>query len=113
MYVLFLLHDFTDIYQLLYIQVWSSELATVAQNYAEKCVYGHNPHRTKEQSTYGYVGENIYYHTGFMVNFTDVLAHWFAEKKYYYFYGYSTVRCSAPPDSLIKGCGHYTQVRRA
>ena len=109
MHVLFLLHDFTDIYQLLYIQVWSSELATVAQNYAEKCVYGHNPHRTKEQSTYGYVGENIYYNTGFEVNFTDAVAQWFGEKKYYYYF-YRKIRCSAPPE---KYCGHYTQVRIA
>ena len=29
-----------------YIQIWNDELATVAQNYAEGCVFRHNPNRS-------------------------------------------------------------------
>lgn len=45
-------------------QKWSDELATVAQNYANKCVYGHNPNKYEEAPSFERVGENLYYNTG-------------------------------------------------
>lgn len=45
-------------------QKWSAELAQVAENYAKKCLWAHNPERTKEAQTmtsqFSYVGENLY-----------------------------------------------------
>lgn len=39
-------------------------MATVAQNYANKCVYGHNPNKYEEAPSFERVGENLYYNTG-------------------------------------------------
>lgn len=45
-------------------QKWSDELATVAQNYANKCVSGHNPNKYDEAESFKRVGENLYYSKG-------------------------------------------------
>lgn len=44
------------------IQKWSSELANVAQKWANTCRKGHNPGRSSRE--FGSVGENIYRRTG-------------------------------------------------
>lgn len=82
---------------------WNDDLAVVAQNYANKCVWAHNSARTTETrgltSKFSYVGENLYVATG-SIDPTEVVESWDSEKKDY---TYSFNTCSDI-------CGHYTQV---
>lgn len=44
------------------LQKWNNELEKMAQEYAEKCKFGHNPNSVTE--SFNYVGENIYANSG-------------------------------------------------
>lgn len=83
---------------------WSDDLAVVAQNYANKCIWGHNSARTTETkvltSEFSYVGENLYATSSSTVDPTYAVENWDSEKKDY---TYSSNTCSDV-------CGHYTQV---
>eukprot|EP00105_Crassostrea_gigas_P025456 XP_011446050.1 PREDICTED: GLIPR1-like protein 1 [Crassostrea gigas] len=83
---------------------WSAELATVAENYAKKCIWGHNAARTSDTqaltSQFSYVGENLYVTSRSTASPTAAVKAWDDEKTDY---TYSTKACSAV-------CGHYTQV---
>ena len=48
-------------------QKWSGELATIAQNHANKCVNAHNPSASSQSASFAYVGENLYVNTGKVV----------------------------------------------
>ena len=89
----------TDVPELLQ-QIWNNELATIAQNYANKCIWAHNPSRISK--TFSYVGENIYTTTGTVTNYRSVVQDWYNEVANYH---YSTNTCDSG-----KVCGHYTQV---
>jgi uncharacterized protein YkwD len=71
---------------------WDSELAAVAQAYAEQCIFEHSM---------GQYGENLYAESGLGSGPADVVKAWVDEAQ---FYDYDTGACSSPP------CGHYTQV---
>jgi hypothetical protein len=77
--------------------VWDDTIAIVAQAYANKCMYGHNPNL----GTLKY-GENIAAGTGSFVRNASMQM-WNDDEKPSY--TYSTNTC-APG----KVCGHYTQV---
>ncbi|XP_062600837.1 glioma pathogenesis-related protein 1-like [Saccostrea cucullata] len=83
---------------------WSNALATVAENYAKKCIWGHNAARTTETqaltSDFNYVGENLYLTSQSSANPVSVVQSWDDEKSDY---TYSSNTCNAV-------CGHYTQV---
>ena len=40
--------------------MWSTELETVAQRWADQCTFGHDKERGKLDGTYGWVGQNAY-----------------------------------------------------
>lgn len=82
-------------------KVWNAELARVAQNYAERCIFGHNDQRTSQQNTFRHVGENLAITTEPNINYTNLVRGWYDENEDY---TYETNRCNAV-------CGHYTQVR--
>ena len=84
------------------LQVWSDELAGVAQNYADTCVWAHNAARTSQQTTFNYVGENIAITTQQSPSYSGLVGMWDAEKQDY---DYDSNTCAAR-----KSCGHYTQV---
>ena len=84
----------------LIIQIWSAELANVAQNYAEQCIFEHNSDRTSQQSTFTYVGENLAITSSPSVNYTSLVRNWFDERDDY---SYESNICADV-------CGHYTQV---
>ncbi|XP_069113965.1 peptidase inhibitor 16-like [Argopecten irradians] len=77
---------------------WSDELAEVAQNYAERCIWSHNPSRSSAPS-FSYVGENLFLTSG-SYNGEGVVRSWVSEVKNY---NYFTLGCNGV-------CGHYTQV---
>ncbi|OWF37955.1 peptidase inhibitor 16-like [Mizuhopecten yessoensis] len=77
---------------------WSNELATVAQSYAERCVWSHNAARSDAPS-FSYVGENLFLTSG-TYNGEGVVDSWVSEVKNY---NYATLGCTSV-------CGHYTQV---
>ncbi|CAG2251435.1 GLIPR1-like protein 1,Glioma pathogenesis-related protein 1 [Mytilus edulis] len=79
---------------------WSSELASVAQTYANKCVWSHNSARSSQASSFYYVGENLYVTTSSYGYLEKGVASWDNEKKDY---DYASNSCSGV-------CGHYTQV---
>ncbi|XP_078312679.1 GLIPR1-like protein 1 [Crassostrea virginica] len=81
---------------------WSGELASIAQNHANKCVYAHNPSRSSQSASFAYVGENLYANTA-QVSPSYAVTYWDDEKN---FYNYDTNTCSAPTDMT---CAHYTQ----
>ena len=74
--------------------VWSSELAAIAQSYADKCVFEH--------SRGGKLGENLYAGSGGDASGPGVVDDWASESAAYNFAN----------DECAKGkqCGHYTQV---
>ena len=82
------------------LQIWNDELAIIAQNYAEGCVFRHNPNRSILAPSFDYVGENLAITTSSRVNYTALAELWHNEVIHY---NYSTNRCSDV-------CGHYTQV---
>ena len=73
-------------------------LAQVAQAYSEKCIFAHNVNRTKEQTLFQYVGENITITTNPVNNYASLFTSWVNEEN---FYDFINNKCS----------GHYTQVR--
>ncbi|XP_078334905.1 peptidase inhibitor R3HDML-like [Crassostrea virginica] len=83
---------------------WSAELAQVAENYAKKCLWAHNPERTKEAQTmtsqFSYVGENLYVTSADSVDPRAAVLAWDNEKASY---NYTSLQCTGV-------CGHYTQV---
>ena len=86
------------------IQVWSDELAHVAQTYADKCYFGHNNLRNEEQKTFPYVGENLYITSSPTPDLASIVKGWYDE---HHDYNYQENTCSPH-----KVCGHYTQVYR-
>lgn len=85
---------------------WNKELARVAQSYAERCIFEHNPDSTKEYKEISgkndYVGENLFMTTAFAVTPAEAVQSWASEAQDY---DYSRNRCARG-----KVCGHYTQV---
>ncbi|XP_033749152.1 peptidase inhibitor 15-A-like [Pecten maximus] len=81
---------------------WDDTLATTAQKYADKCIWGHNPHRS-DKSKYNYVGENLFVTTAQGgVEPSAAVEAWAGEVKDY---DYETKTCN--PGRM---CGHYTQL---
>ncbi|XP_051947841.1 uncharacterized protein LOC127619117 isoform X2 [Xyrauchen texanus] len=76
--------------------VWDEELHLVAETYASKCIWKHNP----ELITLS-LGENLFVTTG-PFNATKAMLDWFGE---HVDYGYENDTC---PEN--KMCGHYTQM---
>lgn len=79
--------------------MWSNQLAQVAQSYADKCIFKHNPDRS-EISKYKYVGENLYVTTSRAPDLATIVKAWYDER---HDYNYQKNTCSGI-------CGHYTQV---
>ena len=82
-------------------QVWNSELAQVAQNYAEQCNFAHNGDRISQQATFSSVGENLYASSG-AADYPGAVQSWYDEVTDY---NYNSNECN--PGAV---CGHYTQV---
>jgi hypothetical protein len=92
---------------------WDYTLQNVAQNYAVKCIWAHNPSRTTEANgKFKYVGENIYYwnqnsYLSTSEASTRAVNAWNSEKQVYSYYGN---QCNPiPNDPFLWTCGHYTQ----
>ena len=83
------------------LQVWNTELADIAQAYAELCVFDHNDERSAQSVTFEKVGENLAATNG-PADYSALVQEWYNEVNDYIF---STGECSGPT------CGHYTQVR--
>jgi len=85
--------------------VWDDGLATIAQTYADKCIWGHNADRTAQNGG-SYTGENIAVSTvGSFCTDTDCTSGnkmWWDESADY---TYSSNTCASG-----KVCGHYTQL---
>lgn len=80
--------------------VWNSELATLAQNYADTCNYEHNANRASQQTTFRSVGENLFLRTGSNIEPERAVRGWQSEVADY---NLATNTCSGV-------CGHYTQL---
>ena len=87
-------------------QVYSTELESVAQTFADRCMFAHSDEteRNSLSETFDHVGENIYVGAGLALNYTDVIAKQFGFGEAV-FYDYDTNTCA--PNQM---CGHYTQV---
>ena len=84
------------------IKAYDKDLAEIAQNYAEECIWSHNGERSNEAGRY--VGENLYLTSRHRenINFKVVVGSWYSEVKDY---TYKDSSCAKG-----KACGHYTQV---
>ncbi len=80
-------------------QIWNDELAVLAQQYAEQCIFDHNPLRTNQQRIFRYIGENLAVNNR-QRNYTREVERWYREVSEYDFV----------EDSCTEVCGHYTQV---
>nr|XP_023666760.1 glioma pathogenesis-related protein 1-like isoform X3 [Paramormyrops kingsleyae] len=77
-------------------------LAKVAQDWASKCIFSHNPSLQipyKLHPSFRTVGENIWKGSTALFSVENAIQMWVGESKYY---SYQTNQCN--------GCGHYTQV---
>ena len=87
------------------LQQWSDELASVAQAYAEQCIFDHNSERVGQQGTFASVGENLASSSpATEIGNTDLqslVTNWDNEKNDY---DYDSNSCGSV-------CGHYTQVK--
>ncbi|XP_060075831.1 peptidase inhibitor 16-like [Ylistrum balloti] len=83
--------------------VWNDDLAALAQSYADRCIWGHNAARSKGNTGFSYVGENLFVTTAQGgVEPSAAVEAWEGEVKDYH---YKTLKCNPG-----KMCGHYTQV---
>jgi len=86
-------------------QRWSDRLAQLAQEWADRCAWGHRPPNSYNPKDYGFpsVGENIWAWSkaGIHKIPDKPIQDWFDEKQYYV---YDTKQCRKEP------CGHYTTV---
>lgn len=92
-----------------FIQVYSDELGSVAQNYALMCSTAHSDKDKRNQAapSFDNVGENIFAAgaTNLVINYTRyIVDSWGLEERK--FYNYDLNNCQ--PGRV---CGHYTQVR--
>ena len=76
-------------------------MGQVAQTYSEKCVFAHNPNRTRQAPSFSSVGENLAISIGAGDNYEALFMLWHDE---YVDYNFTTNQCSSV-------CGHYTQVK--
>eukprot|EP00117_Sycon_ciliatum_P016217 scpid52422/ scgid15743/ Peptidase inhibitor 16; Cysteine-rich protease inhibitor len=82
---------------------WDSTLARVAQDYADKCRWAHNPDPASDAGgEFSSVGENLFISTSIKPDFESAVKAWVSEKVDY---DYDTNSCRPG-----KVCGHYTQV---
>ena len=83
------------------LQVWNSELASVAQSYAETCMFGPNPDRANQAENFDTVGENRAF--GPTTNYTELIERgWLIQRSNFDF---DTNMCLSPG-----ACDEYTQV---
>ena len=73
----------------------------MAQTYAERCAFEHNPDRTAQQSIFTYVGENLFAGSG-EADYDAAVQSWYDEVADY---DYASNTCN---QNAV--CGHYTQV---
>lgn len=99
-------YPFTDIsidYDTLHIQEWNPDLAMVAQNYAETCMFNPNPNRAA-QAPFDTVGENRAF--GRTTNYTDLIERgWFVVQRNNF--DFNSNMCLSPG-----ACDEYIQVHK-
>ncbi|KAK2146939.1 hypothetical protein LSH36_578g01083 [Paralvinella palmiformis] len=89
------------VFDLVFFQVWHEELASMAQEWAERCRWEHgNP--TRDPKPFQWIGQNILYISGYSTDMKTLTKYWHDEVKHY---SYSSNACAGH-----KSCGHYTQV---
>ena len=81
---------------------WNDFLASLAEQWAARCVWEHGQPSLGDNPPYTSIGQNLYATTGNTINLTAAQMNWYEEK---YDYNYDTLECAAG-----KPCGHYTQV---
>jgi uncharacterized protein YkwD len=98
--------------------VWDADLAKVAQNYTQQCIWAHNPNRNSQVNSYSssntfsyvnqYVGENLFVSTG-SESISTILS---GMKLWYDEYEYFTFGTISGTGTCVSGeeCGHYTQL---
>lgn len=98
--------------------VWDADLAKVAQNYSQQCIWAHNPNRNTQVKSYSsstsfsyvnqYIGENLFISTGTesISTILDGIKYWYNE---YQYFTYGTVSGTGTCVSGVE-CGHYTQL---
>jgi len=80
------------------LMTWSSDLAIMADNWAQNCKNEHPPDLQEKK-----LGQNLYLISGASsINITAAIQDWYKEKPYF---NYDTLQCQSG-----KMCGHYTQV---
>lgn len=90
-----------QLYTIGYVQEWNNELAQVAQAYSQRCMFEHNPSRTRQAPSFSSVGENLAIAFSSSDNYEQLFNLWHDERNVYNF---NTNGCSDV-------CGHYTQVK--
>ncbi|XP_011664985.1 peptidase inhibitor 16-like [Strongylocentrotus purpuratus] len=79
---------------------WNDEIAKDAQDWANTCIWDHNPSEDRETDQWEWVGQNLAKGYGYtMYHYVDS---WNEEKEYY---NYNRDTCKTG-----ESCGHYTQV---
>ncbi|GAB6019048.1 hypothetical protein CHUAL_000675 [Chamberlinius hualienensis] len=91
---------------------WDSNLAKLAQDWADKCQYGHNKPKDKDFKDVGQNIAQLQANYDIVKNFTSPIDAWFDEvyKPGYPPDGYSTQYTKAVPLVFTDATGHYTQI---
>lgn len=89
----------------IHIQVWSEELALLAEGFAAKCNADFATDHSPRSSTFDSIGRNFYVLSDVdilnRVNYSSIVNTWFSESDGY---SYDKNSCTGQP------CGNYTQV---
>ena len=83
-------------------QLWNNELARVAQNHANMCIFEYNQNRASQAPSFATVGENLFVTSAQTVNYTAAVKAWYDEVMYY---DYNLNSCSG---AIM--CRNYIQV---
>eukprot|EP00057_Strongylocentrotus_purpuratus_P021137 XP_011675611.1 PREDICTED: peptidase inhibitor 16-like [Strongylocentrotus purpuratus] len=79
---------------------WNDEIAKDAQDWADQCIFAHNPSEDRKTDQWDWVGQNMAMGYGHSLNiYIDM---WNDEKKHY---NHATHKCDRGAV-----CGHYTQL---
>jgi len=87
------------------LKVWNAYLASLAEDWANACVFAHGQPSRQNASALSYtgIGQNLYAISGTSLDISVGIQDWHNEKQYYVF---DTPKCAAGQQ-----CGHYTQVQ--
>lgn len=94
------------------LQVWDTELASLAQFWAVNCMIEPNENRHEQTTEYDYIGEIMHGSANYSINLTSMVFEWYFDGRNYDYSLGSCVNENGEAEEDLEGCERYVQVRR-